>query len=1020
MVSAPRCYAGLCRSRSLQAALVAVVVGLAAVVVPLSAKRQRGGPVAPVAVSAVVDGLNHFVVQMAGSSVAPSANDQDPIVLAPGRPKGEYLARLASLERELPAADLGSVYRAPDGTVRLHLLSASPVLHEAQIAAYRRSLNTRADPAAVRRLMHTPGIAHAHWFLPGAVAVATSLSQAQVAALAGVKGVAVDATVTDYAAATSPAPPDDPYFSLQWGLDNTGQDVENVTGVAGDDIHVLAAWSLSTGAGVNVAVVDDGAQSDHPDLVGAFSPASGNVLGETGFDPTAGAVDYGHGTHVTGIIAARTDNGIGTAGVAPGVTIVEEKASDGGSLLDSNVAQAIYAALSAGAKIINLSLGGTTYDPTLEAAIQQAQADGALVVCAAGNSGQDNDPSSPNPLDNTNPDTVYPASLPEPNIISVGASTSNDTMASFSNYGPNSVDLFAPGDNIASTYPGSQYAYMSGTSMATPMVAGVAALVWSRNPSLTYAQVKADLMDTVTKVPALGGDAISAGVLNAYAAVAAANAPVSMTFNGFGSVVTGATTAANFAATGTVSGLSSSTPLSWRISLGYDTASGPQAVTHEPITIGSGASAVTLTTDANGEVVTSPSGLTAGSLAAGVANVPLSADYPWSGTYALTASLVPSADPTAAAYTTQAVFFTASAAAAPPVATTTTAPSGTSGTSPTTTSPPASSTATTTSAGPQTTAPATTTSLGPVATTSPAPSSTLPAATTTTAPPSAPTSTVAPTGPTTTSPPPVTVTTSTTTTTTTTTTMSSTTSTSAPATTTSLAPTTTTLAGTTTTIPMTTGDFGLTAVTPSSGSSSGGDLVTVYGSAIPPNSGVLIGGVAAEVTSDNSPTSLTVVVGPHAAGTVDVEVISPTGTSQTLRNAFTFLSSAGAPPTSTTTTTTTPSGTTTSSTPVPTSTTAPSAVSTTTLPASSTTSTTTAPATPATLAPPTATTSPTLATTTTTATPTTTTTAPTVLEPAPNGATLGAVPPASDLALISSDLWSMEVTTSPARSGIVL
>ncbi|MDA8297093.1 MAG: hypothetical protein M0004_11020 [Actinomycetota bacterium] len=125
-MSAPRRHAGLFRSRSLQAALVAVVVGLAAVIVPLSAKGQRAGPVAPVAVSAVTDGLNHFVVQTAGSSVAPSANDQDPIVLAPGKPKGEYLARLARLERELPAADLGSVYRAPDGTVRLHLLSASP------------------------------------------------------------------------------------------------------------------------------------------------------------------------------------------------------------------------------------------------------------------------------------------------------------------------------------------------------------------------------------------------------------------------------------------------------------------------------------------------------------------------------------------------------------------------------------------------------------------------------------------------------------------------------------------------------------------------------------------------------------------------------------------------------------------------------------------------------------------------------------------------------------------------------
>ncbi len=997
-----------------------MVGALAAAGVPLAISASSASPVPPTVVIAASDGLNHFVVQVAGDSVAPATYDQDPILLRPSEPKADFLVRLHRIEQELPGQDLGSVYAAPDGTTRLHVMSSTPIRHEAQISAYRQALNTPADASVVQALAHTPGITRADWYLPGAVAVATSLSEAQVAALPGVKGVAVDGTST---ASDTTTTPNDPYFYLQWGLDNTGQNANGVTGTAGDDVNALQAWTLSTGAGVKIGVVDSGAQSNHPDLAGVFSPASGNSLGETGFDPTAGATDSGHGTHVTGIIAAHANNGVGVAGIAPSATIVEEKASDSGSFWDNNIESGIYAALAGGAKIINLSLGSTHYDPTLEAAIQQAQVDGALVVCAAGNNAQNNDPTSPNPLDNTNPNSFYPATLPEPNIISVGASTSSDTMASFSNYGPNSVDVFAPGQNIASTWPGSTYWYMSGTSMATPMVSGIAALMWARNPTLTYAQIKSDIMNSVTKVPALASDAISGGVVNAYAAVQAASAPVALTFNGFNAITAGATSATSFDATGALSGVSSSTPLAWRISLGYKGASGTEAVASEPISVGSGASATTITTDGNGQAIYAPAGLTAGSLTSGTINVPLSADFPWGGTYALVASLVPASDPNGTAYTTQAVFFSAGGSGVtiqPPSGT-----SGTSGTSPSTTTPP-SGTSGTSGTSPSTTTPPSGTSgtsgtspstTTPPSGTTPPPTSAVPTPgpTSTTPPPSAPTTPTSPTDPSTQPPPPSTV------------------APTPPPATPSPTPTSTTAPQTATTIPTPTtpggpsgtspsapqGHFGLTSVSPTSGSVSGGNAVTIYGTAIPHNSGVLIGGVPAPVTTDNSPTSLDVVVGPHVAGTVSVEVIAPSGATDTLPNAFTFESNGGPSGTSpyTGTSGTTPTTTTSPTSPgtSPTTTTTPS--SGTNPPPAGTSGTT-----------PTTTTSPTSPGTspTTTTTPSSGTNPPpagtsgTTPTTAPNGATLRALPATGDLASIPSSMWSLNLADLSSVRGVSL
>jgi subtilisin family serine protease len=144
--------------------------------------------------------------------------------------------------------------------------------------------------------------------------------------------------------------------------------------------------------------------------------------------------------------------------------------------------------------------------------VDRARNAGHLLVCAAGNSGA-----------NSETAPQYPASYPQDNVIAVASTTNNDTLSSFSNYGSTRVDLGAPGSTIYSTYirnnSNTTYAYLSGTSMATPHVAGAAALVWSQNPSWTYLQVRSKLLSTVRPIPALSGKCVTGGVLNVNNAV---------------------------------------------------------------------------------------------------------------------------------------------------------------------------------------------------------------------------------------------------------------------------------------------------------------------------------------------------------------------------------------------------------------------------------------------------------------------------------------------------------------------
>jgi thermitase len=253
----------------------------------------------------------------------------------------------------------------------------------------------------------------------------------------------------------------DPSVGSQWSLPK---------------IQADAGWTQTAGlTGPLVAVVDSGVDYNHPDLAGKVVKGQDFVNNDA--DPMD---DQGHGTHCAGVIAATTNNGVGVAGMTTGSKILAVKvlAKDGSGSTSAIADGNLYAARQ-GAKVISLSLGGPGQSSVLKSAVDQAVAAGAVVVVAAGNDGS----------------TVvnYPAGYD--NVIAVGATTSADARASFSQYGT-WVDIAAPGDKILSTINGNRYSYMSGTSMAAPHVAGAAALVRTKVPNYTVAQVRQALETT--------------------------------------------------------------------------------------------------------------------------------------------------------------------------------------------------------------------------------------------------------------------------------------------------------------------------------------------------------------------------------------------------------------------------------------------------------------------------------------------------------------------------------------------
>jgi thermitase len=323
----------------------------------------------------------------------------------------------------------------------------------------------------------------------------------------------------------------DPYFGLQYALRNTGQAISGTAGVADADMDVVEAWPRSTGAGVTVAVVDSGVDLAHPDLAGqiALNPGEmGDGKEANGVDDDGdGLVDDwqgwdfvqgdnvpqdgdGHGTHVAGTIAALNGNGAGVSGVAPDARVLVLRAlDDTGNGTWADVADAFDLAGDLGIPIVNASLGAAGSVQAITDVIVQHP--NTLYVVAAGNDGKDIEPAST---------TYFPCEAPAPNVVCVGASDQSDARASFSNFGPTAVDLFAPGRSILAPTGGGYY-YMSGTSMATPDVVGVAALVKSAHQALTAAQLKAALLAGAEAKPALSGLA-AFGRANAVASLDAA------------------------------------------------------------------------------------------------------------------------------------------------------------------------------------------------------------------------------------------------------------------------------------------------------------------------------------------------------------------------------------------------------------------------------------------------------------------------------------------------------------------
>ena len=320
------------------------------------------------------------------------------------------------------------------------------------------------------------------------------------------------------------ATPNDPRFAELYGMRNTGQ----TGGTAGADIRATSAWDVFTGdPNLKIGVIDTGVDYTHPDLVDNVWTNPGEIPGNGIDDDNNGYVDdvhgydfvhndgdpmddHYHGTHCSGTIAGEGNNGIGVTGVNWHAKIVGIKFLDasGSGSTDAAIAGIQYA-VAVGVRLTSNSWGGGGFSQSLLDAINAAGAAGQLFVAAAGNSGLDTD-ASPS----------YPASYTSPYIISVAATNHNDQLASFSNFGLTSVDLAAPGVDILSCQPGGGYQLLSGTSMATPHVAGACGLVWGRLPGATNLQIKQLILSKADPIPALTGKCVTGARLNVFMAIA--------------------------------------------------------------------------------------------------------------------------------------------------------------------------------------------------------------------------------------------------------------------------------------------------------------------------------------------------------------------------------------------------------------------------------------------------------------------------------------------------------------------
>ncbi|MBA7708710.1 hypothetical protein ES703_117614 [subsurface metagenome] len=321
--------------------------------------------------------------------------------------------------------------------------------------------------------------------------------------------------------------PNDLRFDELWGMHNTGQ----TGGLPDADIDAPEAWDLATGSrDVVVAVIDSGVDYTHPDLAANMWVNQEELNGTPGQDDDGNGYiddiygydfcnndsnpmdDFGHGTHCAGIIGAVGDNSEGVTGVCWDVKIMALKFLDSdGTGWSSDAISAIEYSVLMGANLSSNSYGKGGYEQAFKDAVNAAGAAGMLFVAAAGNDNWRNNDVYPH----------YPSSYDCESIIAVLSTDDEDSLSSFSNYGPTSVDIGAPGSSILSCQLSGGYTYASGTSMATPHVAGACALLWSINPVLGNSEVKDILLQSVDKTldKTLPTRCVSEGRLNLHRAV---------------------------------------------------------------------------------------------------------------------------------------------------------------------------------------------------------------------------------------------------------------------------------------------------------------------------------------------------------------------------------------------------------------------------------------------------------------------------------------------------------------------
>ncbi len=451
----------------------------------------------------------------------------------------------------------------------------------------------------------------------------------------------------------------DPYEPYQWALDNTGDNLSEPASIpthdqsSDADVDGLEARVGATGRGIVVAVVDSGVDFSHPDLLGAdwINPgedcggSTGNGIDDdgNGFVDDCAGWDFGaddhitfdgnndsHGTHVAGIIAARSENGYGVSGIAPDALIMDLMVSNPAGMISSSaIARAIRYAADNGAQVVNLSLGslpGASLESVAQIAdaVDYAGSKGVLLVVAAGNNGLSLDDSP-----------VYPASFDTAQMLVVAASGPSDRRSSFSNVG-SAVDLFAPGELILSTVPGNQFAFQSGTSQAAPMVAATAALVLEAEGGVGTATVIDRLIASADSLDQLAG--LTSGPLRLNAARAVG---IEADESGDGGSITirGLTADDEGRVSATVSMAVVSgqfnQPFHWEASLLAVVDGAPFAISGHPVTVGN-AETLDSATDGRGAVVLANEDARS---AAWSTQLP-------PGTYAILIEAIPRTDPT--------------------------------------------------------------------------------------------------------------------------------------------------------------------------------------------------------------------------------------------------------------------------------------------------------------------------------------------------------------------------------------